>query len=172
MSNRDEQFLKKPLVIVTLLVRLLTALYILFDPFWGVVLSMFFDTFDNRVLLRKAKMDRGEYTVIDKRVDWVSYMVMLYVASFTDVFPVLLILLAFRFIGQLLFERTKNERYLVYFPNFFELAFFAFVSISYQFGVSLINNIYIWIMIFAVQIAREYLLHIYWPTRLGDRSYI
>ncbi len=171
-KSEDRKTFKKPLVIITLLLRLLAAFYILFDPFWGILISMLVDTFDNQFLMRRAGMSRDYYEIFDKRVDWVTYIIMLYVASFTDVFGILLVLLAFRFIGWVLFEKTKNERYLVYFPNFYELAFFAFVSINYQFGVDFTNNLYIWLIIFVVQIAREYLLHIYWPVRLGDRSFI
>ena len=152
-------------------IRILGALYILVNPFWGLIISLFLDYLDSIVLMDYAGFSFREYQKVDKRIDWTTYPFMLIAATRVGYYDIFLGLLLFRLVGQIMFEILKNERVLLVFPNVFEVAFFAFVALR-SVGIFIpITNNPAWIEVIALTVIRELWLHWVWPTHIGQRAY-
>ena len=107
-------------IIAVCAIRILGALYILVNPFWGLIISLFLDYLDSIVLMDYAGFSFREYQKVDKRIDWTTYPFMLIAATRVGYYDIFLGLLLFRLVGQIMFEILKNERVLLVFPNVFE----------------------------------------------------
>ena len=159
-------FLKHPMVWVVTIARLLIALYIFINPFWGVLWSMVADWVDSQVLLHGVGITRPQYQLWDKNVDWFAYVVELSVASSFGLYLPFFLLLFWRFLGQFMFVRTHKRWMFVFFPNFFEMIFLWLV-IFYPHG-GLVSwptgHTLTWLIVFIVgKQIHELLLHFIAP---------
>lgn len=159
------EYLKNPVVFLVTLIRVLGASYILVDPFWGLILSLLFDFLDAQVLLKLVGFKAVEYNYWDKWVDWMTYPFMLISGSTHGLFLLFSPLLLYRLIGQVIFHKTRKVEVFILFPNFFEVAFFIFVSLP---SIGLLPSIGTEIHQAAVllgvafALAREIVLHFLW----------
>lgn len=76
----------------------------------------------------------SEYQRQDKITDMLCYTLLLYYILTTCNLPlvynrIILAMFMYRLVGQILFDRTGDRRYLVYFPNFFLEMSFLFIAI-------------------------------------------
>ncbi len=163
------EFLKHPLVWITTLARLGAAIYILVDPFWGLLWSVLLDILDARVLMDLVGVSRAQYHLWDKNVDWFAYGAELTVAASYGVYLPLFLLLFWRFIGHFMYLRTHKKVYFIFFPNFFEMAFMWLVVFHPVTG-----SIRPWaqepwgwlVALVVVKEMHEILLHYYWDSHV------
>jgi hypothetical protein len=153
--------------------RILFALYILINPLWGFIWTTVFDHFDSYILKHKEGMSWWEYHMLDKYLDWVSYITMLIAGFQYGVIYILVALLAFRLVGQLMFMRTRKTIYFLLFPNLYEMAFLWFVLVQkvlFYDGGGLSQSVWLFIL-FIVKETQEAWLHFIWPNYLKKNGY-
>lgn len=144
---------------IVIAARVSAAVYIYFNPLWGFILTLLFDLSDSMLVTRTVKPDRMSYNKLDKSLDWVGYFFMLLTGIKFGIFWPLFLLLAFRLAGQILFVRTKSERFFILFPSFFEATFVWLVLMD---GKNLI-----WLIILlAIKESQEISLHYFFPLYL------
>ena len=91
--------------------------------------------------------------------------------AFNRFFILLLIFLVFRFVGLAIFLNTKRRSTFMFFPNFFENAFFLFFFATLFSLQSLIigpNLYYSLAVAFALKILQEYWVHILKKSLVED----
>ena len=88
-------------------------------PIFGLWGNYLLDVVDGDILLSLGLTDTT-YQTIDKLADLVSYIFMLILGLRWSIRKTVLILFAYRFIGQILFFVTGNELIFFYFQNFLE----------------------------------------------------
>lgn len=166
--------LTHPLVLTVIVVRTLAALYILVDPFWGLIATLAFDYFDSYILLHKMNYTRVMYHMVDKPLDMVTYMVELFVAWQYGLFFPMALLFAYRSIGQIIFSYRHDTRIFIPFPNFFEVAFFWFIAMKpFQPMLHLSVRQYweIFFLLCGVKIIHEIALHFVGPIVMRHFRY-
>lgn len=168
LLNRYKFYFKNPLTWLVVVARLFSSFYLFIDPFWGMLLYFVFDSFDTLVLEDWVGMTYREYGFFDKNLDWITYIPMLFVSAKFGLLWIFVFLFIIRSIGHLLYNRTFNEKYLLYFPNLLEASFFFLISLPSK-EIILTKTINIWvllILIVVVQMAREIILHVIYPRFL------
>lgn len=146
-------------IVVTL--RIFSAVLIVINPLWGLVIYLIFDYFDAYFLEHKAGLSWNEYQQFDKKLDLFGMGAMFMVLR--NYYPTWLLLtpIVYRLIGQILFMMNKKQSTLIYFPNFFE-AFFVWFVFFRSFDAN-----YFWLSLaFLLQIPIEIFLHRIWPNYL------
>ena len=124
MSSVNEEFrrlFRHPLFWIVTFARCSGAFIIFINPFWGYFIYVILDIADGQILPNFAGMNPLAYHLWDKYVDTFVFFVMLIVTIPYGIFTPLLFLLLYRLVGQLIFWETKNDRYLLVFPNIFEI---------------------------------------------------
>lgn len=158
--------LRNPLVVIVIILRLLSSVLIIINPLWGFFIYLLFDYIDAHILINIVKMRWVDYQDLDKKIDLLGYLAMLYqVGKYTSVYS-LLFLFTFRFIGQLAFSFARKQWLLVLFPNLVEVYFIWNLFIR-QLGFG-ITFLYLLIL---VKMFQEYFLHVYWPKYLKENGY-
>ena len=148
-------------LVITIVMRIFSATYIYYDHFWGLIVFVFLDGIDSQFFLYLANLNRKTYEKLDKYIDWIGYMVMIFVSINSQFFIWLFLTLLFRLIGQLVFVITKNEKAFLYFPNFFEVFFFWFVSLKSP-SIEIYRFWFVIVVLFVP--LRELVLHLLWPN--------
>lgn len=121
---RKKSYKLLPLIRISQVVRILAPLSIFKFPLLATIISFTLDMADSPIY-RFAGYTRKEYQPIDKTLDFYWYAVSFtfaWLANFPFL-PLLAALLIIRLIGQVLFYTTKNEKYFIFFPNFYETMF-------------------------------------------------
>lgn len=114
------------------IIRLFFPLAVFEWPIWGTFFAFFFDGVDYEVL-RYFGMKRPAYQLYDKYLDFYWYMLVLLFLLLQPL-PVwqrnfFIFLFGLRLIGELGLIITKSERFLIFFPNFFELFFWFWLFV-------------------------------------------
>lgn len=164
-------YLKNPFVIFYTSLRVLSAVYILFNPLWGFILTVFFDFWDGyfyEMIPKLVEMPRPTYQFYDKIQDWLGYIFM-WIASFGNpAFLAITLLLVYRFIGQIIFEIIKKQAVFAVFTNFFEASFLWYIL----FPILNLHPASYWLyIILLLYELREIFLHIYWPWTLKNYGF-
>lgn len=156
-----DKYLTHPIVLTVIFLRLLSAVFIIFNPFWGLIIYLIFDQFDAFFLESRAGLSWNEYQQLDKKLDWFGIGAMFMVLKNYYLPWLLLIPIVYRLIGQILFMMNKKQGTLIFFPNFFE-AFFIWFIFFRNFDTN-----YFWLSLaFVLQILIEIFLHRIWPNYL------
>jgi len=158
--------LNHPLVWAVTLARLLAACYILVNPFWGTVLSVIFDYLDGRFLLGLLEIKWLKYQLWDKVLDWLTYLAELAVTVRYGVFWPMLLLLAYRTVGQILLFKYQRTIFFVIFGNYFEMAFFWLLLFHPQIELIDLRAPQPWnilALFFLFKLFNELYLHYWWP---------
>lgn len=115
------------------LVRLISALIVFKFPLLAIILSFLLDTVDSPIY-RFAGYKRNKYQLIDKSLDflWYTTSLVYVLASELPYTGLLILLYGLRALGQILFYISKDEKYFIYFPNFYE-AFFIVIFVATNF---------------------------------------
>lgn len=116
------------LIGLVIILKVLIPASMLWWPFFGVWGNYFLDVVDGDILLSLGMSD-STYQTIDKVADLVSYVFMLLLGLRWPIRRIIIILFAYRFIGQVLFFLTRNELMFVYFQNFLEPLVMAYTSL-------------------------------------------
>lgn len=120
---------------------------------------------DGDILLELGISDYN-YQSIDKFADFVSYFFMLLLGMRWSIKKIVIVLFAFRAIGQILFFATRDELMFFYFPNFLEPLMMAYSLILFKRGsdkkafVTYKKHLFlIWFIIIAYKLFDEWHLH-------------
>ncbi len=146
------------------LIRMAAPPLIFSFPFFTVIFATFLDAIDAEFASKKV-LSKRQYQEIDKTVDmwwyfWVLGYSYFYLKSF---FILLLTLFIYRFVGWVLFSKSYKRKLLIFFPNFFENAFFLFFFAGYFGWAWIISGQMLYISISIVLILKllqEYWLHV------------
>jgi hypothetical protein len=164
---QDLSFLRNPIVIIFTVIRFLSAAYILYSPYPGLIISIVLDIVDAQFLIHIGRISRRQYHVWDKNVDWLCYVTELWVGSLYGLFLPFFLLLFYRFLGQFMFMRSKKTVFFVFFPNFFEFAFLWLVLTHPR--IQQVTSLTLrewWVlgMLLGAKLVHEFLLHYVWPS--------
>jgi hypothetical protein len=99
-----------------------------FPAVWG---NYFLDVVDGDILLSLG-VDDYLYQTIDKFADYWSYIFMLILGLRWKIRRIIIILFAYRTIGQILFFLTRNELVFMLFQNFLEPLVMAYSLIIFK----------------------------------------
>lgn len=158
------RFIFHPFALTIALARFFAAIYIAVNPLWGYVWTVVLDWLDGTLLVFLLKIRWREYHYLDKNLDVISYVIMLSVGVRYGAFWPLALLLTFRFIGHILFLRTGEVRYYIYFPNLFE-AYFIWAVLGKIVDVTPnLSSSAFWTVLFGLFVLKEFqevYLHVY-----------
>jgi len=149
----------------TVALRLTAAVYILWNPLWGMLASFFMDWFDSYLLIQRAGISRKAYHVLDKNIDQFWSAVMLLYGFTTPYWGLLSVLYIFRLAGHAVYIATGNTKVFLLFPNVFEFAFFWFVALA-PWSTLAVDYVSALMLLVLVKLVQEYALHWAWPVQL------
>jgi len=134
-------------------------------PVFGLWGNYFLDVVDGDILLSLGLTDAA-YQIIDKLADLVSYIFMLILGLRWSIKKTIIILFAYRFIGQILFFITGNELVFLYFQNFLEPLMMIYALILFRqksdkkaYATYKKYFILIWAIVLIYKIWNEWYLH-------------
>lgn len=162
----------KYLTPVSFILRVFTPLLIFRYPIYSTLITFMLDSVDS-VFYRQAGISRKKYQPIDKFLDLYWYSISL-IYAFKAGLPflgVLITLYLVRLLGKLFFYKTRNENYLILFPNFYENLFiFVLFTISfpkYSFLLEGKGLMYSLLFLFGTKLIQEFIAHrwdkLYYP---------
>lgn len=137
--------------------RIITYLPLLIDPFYGILISFIADFFDSYILYY-FKVDERKYHYIDKKMDYVLYVALLFMSIFTPIFLLILFLFLLRTLGTYLFNKTGNRIFFVLAPNLIEFVFLIYLF-DIKFGYTYLFDYRTWIVLIILKLIQEILLH-------------
>ena len=154
------------------LLRLVFPVFIFSYPVYVIVATIFLDAIDGE-FASQGVLSREKYQIVDKLMDNWWYIWVLFYSYFAlnNFFILLLVLFIYRTIGLILFLLKKNRKIFMFFPNFFENAFFLFFFATIFSLESLIvgpNLYYSLAVVFALKILQEYWVHILKKSLVED----
>ncbi len=156
--------MNKFLYIFVLVLRFISAPLIFFWPWISVIVSFLLDIVDIE-FASQGVTTLKEYEIIDKVFDLWWYIMSIAYSFFRlrQWFVFLLVLFLYRLVGDFIFFLKGERKILLFFPNFFENAFFLFFFSSYFSGLNfLISPNYLYwslALIFAIKIFQEWWIH-------------
>lgn len=162
---------KYPSVWFVTIARILSALAIFVNPFWGLVATFIFDILDGQILLYHVRVSMEEYEAYDKPLDWVTYLCELWVGAQYGMFLPLFLLLFYRFMGQFMYMRTRKRFFFALFPNFFEFSFLWLIIVT-PFG-----SVFDWsspqpwgylAVLLIVKQGQDFIMHYFWDIHIRD----
>lgn len=153
----------KILIWVVALLRAVFPPIIFTHPFVAMFINLFLDAPDGFISY-KAGWPWKKYHVYDKIFDWWWYVFILIYSFSLPVFSVILILFSMRSVGQLYSAITKDEKFLLYFPNIMEWYFVLYMVatrlLSSGFEVFSLGNLILLLIATIVAISQEYRIHV------------
>ncbi len=135
--------------------RILSLYLIINFPLLGWVLIFLVDTEDYFFALRTGLTFR-QYQFIDKMLDMLNMLYLVIGAYFIGLaYPLFyLLLFGLRLVGELLYWRTKEDKYLFVFPNVIEFLFPLQILLNWNITI-------IFMVALVAKLGHEYLVHIY-----------
>lgn len=166
-SNRQEFNKKnyKRLVDVNVGLRIILGPLLFIFPIFSTLVVFILDWADGE-FFKRAEFTKIRYEILDKIIDLYWYIFIILFITLNPVPNKALFygLFGFRLIGQSLYFATKKERFLFFFPNFFEILFYVYIaSLAYPPLINFLylpNVIFTLMLIIPVILIREYVLHI------------
>ena len=153
--------------LVSSLIRLVIPFSIFVWPFWGSVASVLADIFDVVIEDLLGVRDFSLYNQIDKFWDTYFYIIQALVARKWKnqlAQKIAWGLLAYRFIGVVIYELWPQRWLLMVFPNVFIWFFLFYVFTTRLLQKDFItspSNALFWVVLFAIpKIYQEYLFHV------------
>jgi hypothetical protein len=154
------------LIVLIVSLKFIVPAFMLWFPFYGVWANYFLDIVDGDVLLQLGMAD-SLYQTIDKSADLISYVFMLLLGWRWRIRKTVAVLFAYRFIGQMLFFITRDERVFLYFQNFLEPLILIYVFIIFKqkseekaYAVYRKHIVLIWGGVLAYKLWNEWYLHV------------
>ena len=149
---------------ISTILRITLPLAIFRFPLFVIIAVTFLDDIDGDIA-SQGVFSKSRYQFIDKLIDNWWYLCVLVYSYFAlnNFFVFLLALFIYRIVGLWLFLSSKKRHLLIFFPNFFENAFFLFFFVNY-FGWQILitgsNLYYSLIVVFILKLLQEYWLHV------------
>jgi len=151
--------------LIIIFLKILVPFSMLKFPVFGLWGNYFLDVVDGDILLSLGLTDAA-YQIIDKLADLVSYIFMLILGLRWSIKKTIIILFAYRFIGQILFFITGNELVFLYFQNFLEPLMMIYALILFRqksdkkaYATYKKYFILIWAIVLIYKIWNEWYLH-------------
>lgn len=144
-------------------VRFVIPFFIFNAPIQATIASLLSDSLDGYVGYRLGWKWKT-YHFWDKTLDYWWYIFIFLYSVNLKIFPVILILFAYRSIGQFLSLKKSNTKYLVWFPNILENYFIFYVltlifpKLDFLFGSDWVVTTFIVSLLLAI--TREHVLHV------------
>ena len=153
----------KILFSISSILRIVLPLAIFKFPLFVVIAVSFLDWIDGD-LGSQGFLSKSKYQNIDKLMDhwWYIWAIIYSYFALNNFFVFLFTLFVYRMIGFGLFLYRKKRKMFMFFPSFFENAFFLFFFVNYfgwQFLVTGINLFYSITVVFILKLLQEYWLH-------------
>ncbi len=168
-----------PLLAEVVIVRILVSSVILLFPLLGGILAIFVDYLDYEFLKRFDPSNLDKYPYIDKFLDLYYLSLEVLVVLFWKnrlVKKTALFLFSLRIVGVTLFYLTGWARFLVFFPNVFELFFLFYLTtkrvIKREPDYKLKTLIIILLLLLIPKLAHEYLTHVNTVTPWTENEYV
>jgi hypothetical protein len=136
-------------------------------PFAGAWGNYVLDSVDGDVLLELGVTEEA-YQTIDKAADYFSYVIMLIVGLRWRIKRLIVLLFAYRTVGQALFFATRKEIVFLVFPNFLEPLVLIYTFLLFRnrglepraYAAYRRHRDLIWIAIIAYKLWNEWSLHV------------
>ena len=156
----------KPFAKTTLILvetsRLIAPFFIFPNPLVPSILVLTLDSIDGS-LFYKSGYNWKVYNLIDKLLDYWWYIFIVIYSLSLPIFPIILILFAYRTIGQLLGLLTQNEKVYIFFPNILEKYFYLFVVLTFlgyeNLFLKTVTNSLILIISISISLFTEWAIH-------------
>lgn len=145
--------------------RIISPFLIFKIPLAAVIIVTFLDIIDAEFASRKL-LTVHQYQIADKSLDtWWYLIAMVFSLFFLKEYSLfLMVLLVYRLMGVLFLHREKDRKKLVFFPNFFENAFFLFFFSTYFKSLNFLiegrNLYYSLLVVFILKLIQEYWIHV------------
>jgi hypothetical protein len=159
-------FKNKLIILAVIFLRILSAVFIVINPLWGFILFIIFDYLDAYFLEHIAGMGWNTYQQLDKKIDIIGLLAMVYWGYLSGAFLPFFGFLIYRLIGEVVFFYTKKQSTLLFFPNFIEPFFLWRILIT---GAG--RSLTLLIILLILQVLIEYYLHIFWPNYLKANGF-
>jgi len=156
--------MNKLLYYFILLLRFVFPSLIFIWPFTSIIVSSLLDIVDIE-FASNGVTTISKYEKIDKLFDLWWYVTSITYSFFNlhQWFVFLLILFVYRFVGDMFFFIKGERKILMFFPNFFESAFFLFFFSTYFSSINFLirpNNLYFSLLVvFLIKIFQEWWIH-------------
>ncbi len=165
-----------PNVYAIVIIRVIAAFSMFWFPWWGLLATLVLDYIDSYFFIQKAHYTREMYHLLDKWIDWLSYIVELAIIIWLrpDLIALFTVLLIWRFVGQVSYVWRKNTRFFIVAPNFFEVFYMWLVAAPAEHITDRMDPTAYWIVggvLLAVKILQELWLHALWPWYLKTYGY-
>lgn len=119
------------LITIIILLKFFVPALMLKFPLIGLWGNYFLDVVDGDILLALGLSDTT-YQTIDKSMDFISYIFMLILGIRWSIRKIVLVLFAYRMVGQILFFLTGQEIIFFYFQNFLEPLMMVYALILFK----------------------------------------
>lgn len=119
------------LQLLVILLKVIVPAAMLKFPLFGLWGNYFLDVVDGDILLTLGMSDTN-YQLIDKSTDLISYIFMLILGLRWSIKKTIIILFAYRIVGQILFFTTGQEMVFLYFQNFLEPLMMIYILILFK----------------------------------------
>lgn len=159
----------EPLVLVVVAARITAALWILWSPVWGMVVSMLLDWIDSYIWIQRGGFTRLEYHFLDKNIDQFWSVCMLISGFIHGAGWVLLGWFLFRLIGHLIFLLNRHPAVFILFPNVFDFMFIWLVPgvmLGWPEALGPVGYARLGWGLMALKLVQEIVLHGLWPRQL------
>lgn len=167
-------FFRKLVVWGVIVARTFTGILIFFQPLNGFIWFSIVDFWDAYFLQHMAGMSWRTYQKLDKKLDWFGYTSMLLVGIRFGIASMVIPFFLFKLLGQIVFMFFKQQKVFLFFPNLLEAIFLwavIFPLIGWSGGhFSLVFDQTL-LMLFALEIVKEFFLHIFWPNHLKKNGF-
>ncbi len=153
------------LQVIIILLKVLIPASMLKFPLFGLWGNYFLDVADGDILLSLGMSD-AIYQIIDKSMDFISYIFMLVLGWRWSIRKVVVVLFIYRSIGQILYFALGNELIFFYFQNFLEPLMMIYALILFKqkdekktYLTYKKHIILIWAIVLIYKIWNEWYLH-------------
>lgn len=138
---------------------------IIFTSVWVAAIGTFLADWIDGEIFKRANYKRNEYQLIDKLLDTYWYTMALVYLSRIHIqsLGIFSIFLFFRLFGLIVYIFRKEEWIFIFFPNFFEILFYAYLITAAVPSLDLFSGpvIYYLIILFSPFVfLREYIIHV------------
>lgn len=161
--NEDlKRSLRHPVFWLVNIIRIVAGFLFFWDPLVGWLVMVILDILDGQIFMHGLGMSQAVYHYTDKIFDMIVFGFMLVVAIGAPYFWLVAVLFGYRLVGQIIYFINKNENWLLFFVNFFEVAWLWAIIIpslvlplnwGFMYGFGGL------VLMFTVKVFQELLLH-------------
>lgn len=133
-------------VVLVIFVRVFVYFYTIKKPLKGLITSFVLDFLDGGVFYFTTS-SVAYYELIDKPLDYLQYLILIFVARKTPILKYYLFFLSWRTLGMLFFYATGSRYAFIIFPNFVELSLLFYFVYDWAFKSDVKTRLTEWIIV-------------------------